>query len=104
MANDNSKYFYAPFLVSNSRFANSEIEEILNLVRNTLIIKLIMRGISYPDCIRIVCTAERQSAFAFLIPRQQLGIGHEVTSLSFIMTGLYHEQLIIERSDPQMQD
>ena len=52
MANDNSKYFYAPFLVSNSRFANSEIEEILNLVRNTLIIKLIMRGISYPDCIR----------------------------------------------------
>lgn len=52
MANDNCKYLYAPYLVSNSRFINSEIEEILNLVRNTLIIKLIMKGISYPDCIR----------------------------------------------------
>lgn len=52
MANDNCKYFYAPYLVSNSRFINSEIEEIITLIRNTLIIKLIMRGISYPDCIR----------------------------------------------------
>ena len=50
--NDNFKYFYAPYLVSNSRFVFSEVEEIINLVRNTLIIKLIMRGISYPDCIR----------------------------------------------------
>ncbi len=46
------KYFYAPYLVSNSKFSHEDVENILKLARDTIIIKLIMKGISYPDCIR----------------------------------------------------
>ena len=46
------KYFYAPYLVSNRMFPYKDVEDILKLARDTIIIKLIMKGISYPDCIR----------------------------------------------------
>lgn len=46
------KYFYAPYLVSNRLFPYKDVEFILKLARDTIIIKLIMKGISYPDCIR----------------------------------------------------